>query len=489
MKKRNKIISLFIIGILPMLLGVIPNVFAVEQALTEQATITITGVDANDKLAAYKVLDAYKNEDTNEITYKFTTDFQTFLTQSENYQNLTVAEYTKLTSGDITSGSTKTSSTLDTLASAYASYVKRNNITGIDMTTTDTTATVETTVGTYLILPKETKRVYAVMVGNLDYKEQDGAWVKNNATITAKVSNASLTKTITTENVKEKSFAIGQEFSYKVVGTVPAFPTNATNKTYIIKDTFSTGLTFAGIENVVIKDGEVALTTNAAGEVKDNAGSTVATITFANQVMTITFNTTYVTSTTVTVEYKATLNNQAVLGEAGNGNSAVLTYANDPYGQGTYTTEEETATAYTYGLKVLKYKDEDGNRKVLKGADFALYSDENLTKVVGALTTDDTGYGEIKGLEEGTYYLKETKAPAGYILSKNVVEVRVDASSIEKTGANSGYKVVEIENKKAGILPFTGGMGTMIYTLVGCMIVIVSITGYVMYQKKAKSKI
>ena len=50
-------------------------------------------------------------------------------------------------------------------------------------------------------------------------------------------------------------------------------------------------------------------------------------------------------------------------------------------------------------------------------------------------------------------------------------------------------KVVEIENKKAGILPFTGGMGTMIYTLVGCMIVIVSITGYVMYQKKAKSKI
>lgn len=481
--------SLLIAGIcLLALIGFVHNVNATDPLapLTEQATLTITGIDTGDILSAYKVLNAYRNDETNEISYDFTDSFKAFLQQSPTYSNLTIDEYYKLTSGDITSGSTKTTSTLDTLASAYASYVRRNNITGMDMTTENQTATIQAEVGTYLVLPKTTKRVYAVMVGNLDYKEQDGSWVKNNATITAKVSDASITKKVGTQT--ESSAVVGKEITYSIKGTVPAYPTNATNKTYIIKDTLSNGLTHSGIENVVIKDGEITLTTNADGQVVNDQGNQVATINLTGQVMTITFDVTYITATMVTVDYKAALNENAVLGSTGNGNDAVLTYATDPYAEGTYTTDSDptTATVYTYGLKVLKYQEGDTTKKGLAGAEFELYEDSGLTKKITTLTTDEAGYATYKALGEGTYYLKETKAPAGYTLIKNAVEIEINKDNVETTGTDEGYRIVELTNKKAGILPFTGGIGTIIYTVVGLTIVGFAATGIVTYRKKVR---
>lgn len=485
--KKNKLSLLFLAIMLPVIIGLVQNVKADDTTpLTEQAVLTINGVDEGDVLSAYKVLNAYKNDETNEVSYRFTENFQAFLTQSENYSDLTVDEYYKLTSGDITTGSTKTTSTLDALASAYASYVKRNSVVGLDMTTTATSTTLTADVGTYLVLPKTTKRVYAVMVGNLDYKEQDGAWAKQDATITAKVSDASVTKSVGTKGEKNGSFRKNQEFTYYIAGTVPSFPTNATNKAYVIKDTLSTGLTHSGIENVVIEDGETELTTAADGTVTDETGATVATITLADQVMTITFDVTHITSTTINVSYKAKLNDQAILGEAGNTNDVVLTYANDPYADGTYTTTAETAKAYTYGLKVLKYQEGDTAKKGLAGAEFDIYEDNALTTKIATITTDENGYGTYASLGEGTYYLKETKAPAGYTLIKNAVAVEITKENVETTGADEGYQIIEITNKKAGILPFTGGMGTIIYTVAGLMIVGVAATGVVTYRKKVK---
>ncbi len=458
-----------------------------EGKLTETSTLTITNVEEGDTLSAYKVLDIYKNDTTNEITYEFTNQFQSFLNDSEAYQDLTTEEYKKLTSGDITSGSTKTNSTLDALASAYASYIKKNNITGIDMTPTGTTSTKELEVGTYLVLPKVTKRVYAVMVGNLDYKEQDGTWQKQDAIINAKVSDAGLKKTIGSTTHQDQSFLIDREYTYTITATLPSYPTNATNKTYIIKDTFSSGITFMGIEEVTIKDGESVYQATREGLVKDGSGNTIAMITYENLLLTITLDVPYITSNKLTIEYKAKLNQNALLGREGNKNSARLVYSNDPYGENILETEEEVATAYTYGLKLFKY-DESNKNKGLKDASFEIYSDSNLTTKVGVIKTDAFGMGEYKGLKEGTYYLKEVKSPSGYTLLKQKIEVEINAEQIESDEESNGYQKIEIANEKATALPFTGGFGTVIYTLLGLSIVAISATSITMYQKKLRTK-
>lgn len=102
--------------------------------VTNDAAIMITNAPASDTLVAYKILDPFYNSSTNVITYEFTTSFKAFLASNTTYKNLTVDDYYKLTSGDITSGSTRTSSTLDKLASAYAGYIKTNSVTGVELT-------------------------------------------------------------------------------------------------------------------------------------------------------------------------------------------------------------------------------------------------------------------------------------------------------------------------------------------------------------------
>lgn len=481
-KKRRKIRLLFIL--LSLAFGIfVSNVNAAESRLTEQATLTVTGVDAGDTFAAYKVLDAYKNEATNEIIYHFTDNFKSFIAQSAKYSDLTEEKYYDLTSGDTGNGSTQTSSTLDAIVSSYATYVKKQNIDGIIMTTNTTNSTLTTEVGTYLVLPKITKRIYAVMVGNLDYKEQDGAWVKNNATIVAKVSDVSIEKTVGDKTSQTTSKCNNQEFTYYVTGTVPQFPTNAINRKYVIQDTLSVGLTHSGMDSIIIKDGEDKLTITESGTVEDASGNHVADVKIEGQIMTIEFDITRINSTKINVTYTAKLNEQAVLGSDGNGNDAILIYANDPYGDKTNETPTKKAVVYTYGLKLLKYREGDTTKKGLKGAEFDIYSDQDLTTKVGTIVTDETGYGSYHSLGEGTYYLKETKAPTGYVVAKNAIEIKVSGASIE-----DGYQLVEITNNAAGLLPFTGGMGTIIYTMLGLIVIVGSSVGIVHYKKSKIAK-
>lgn len=119
--------------------------------VTNTGTLTVTNVD--DSLLAYKILDTFYNADSNTITYEFTSNFKIFLGQNTTYKNLTVDEYYKLTSGDITSGSTTTTSALDKLMSSYATYI-RNNLAqnGISLNKTNTTASKKLSAGSYLVL-------------------------------------------------------------------------------------------------------------------------------------------------------------------------------------------------------------------------------------------------------------------------------------------------------------------------------------------------
>lgn len=455
--------------------------------VTNTSTLTVTNVGTSDTFKAYKVLDVYYNQATNVITYEFTTDFKAFLNSTTAYKDLTVDQYYALTNGNITSGSTKTTSTLDKLASAYAAYIKNNTVTGTDMTVTGTTATLTAEAGTYLVLPTLTNRVYAVMVGNLDFAAEGTAWNINAPEIVAKVSDAGIDKSIGATGYKEGSFIIGREFSNYLTATVPTYPTNATNKKYTVVDTLNDGTTFVGLSTIVVKVGETTLNTAANGTITDSTGNTVATATYTSQKVTLEFNLDYIDSTRIEITYDARLNENAVLGSSGNVSSAVLTYSNDPYGTNAVTTAAVEATAYTYGLELYKH-DAESTDTPLEGAVFEIYTDAELSDKVGTITTNEDGIVVYKGLKVGTYYLKEITAPSGYALIRDAiaVELAADATATGVTTATvgEGYIRTEVANTEVGLLPSTGGIGTVIYTVIGLLVVVGSISLVVIYRTK-----
>lgn len=202
---------------------------------------------------------------------------------------------------------------------------------------------------------------------------------------------------------------------------------------------------------------------------------------------------------TITVTYTAHLNeNAAVNGSADNKNSVRLQYSNNPRPDGEYWgytpnyTPESEVYVYTYQLNNTKYRDDDTTGNELAGAGFRLYSDKDCTEEqeiklkknttdgtyspyfgAGAgdeMFSDEHGQFNVKGLDAGTYYLKETKTPDGYsaCADKKIV---ISATHTEYNVSLSGESNLnnKIINKKAGgiTLPSTGGIGTTIFYVVG----------------------
>lgn len=503
MKRKNKIL-LLVLSVL-LFIGIV-NVSAISvgsetsssdvnsKIVTDTATLSVTGVVSGDALSAYKILDAYYNATTNVVTYEFTDDFQTFLKQSSNatYQKLKVDDLYSYSSGSITTGSTLSTSDIDKLASAYAGYIKSHSVSGMPMSISGTTASATLQAGSYLVLPTATSRIYAVMVGNLDLAANGGTWIVNNEEIVAKVSDADISKSIGEEGYDSGSYSIGDDIPFIITGSVPQYPVDATNKVYTITDTLSEGLDFNGISSVIVKDGDVTLRTASDGKVTNTSGEEVAHISIEGRKMTIVFNVDFIDSTKVTINYTAKLNSNAGLGaNGGNTNNASLTYSNDPYGTSTSTTIPEEGdgqvTVLLYGLEIYKYA-ADGNQ-ALEGAEFTIYKDADLEQKIAAVTTNKSGIVQYKGLAAGTYYVKETKAPTGYRLDNSIISAKIGPGDGSLANADTeGYYRLEVSNEKVGLLPVTGGVGTIAITLLGLVIISGAIYFFFIYRKKKEKQ-
>ena len=499
MKIRNKIILLIISAVVfvgmwnvqAITTGSQTGSDGVSKIVTDTATLTVTGVNSGDKLSAYKVLDVFYNSNTNIVRYEFTKDFQAYLDSVSN--DLTVDEYSKLSGGNIETGSTVSSSELDKLASGYAAYIKTHRINGNAMNVSETTATATLSAGSYLVLPTETLKVYAVMVGNLDYTANGSSWAINNETIVAQVDDASITKGVGAEAIPSGSYSIGDVVPYIIKGTVPAYPTNATNKTYIIHDTITAGLDFQPVTSIKILDGLTTLT-NSNGTFTNSAGKTVAVAEIVDKKLTITFTVDNLTANNITVEYGAKINSSAVIGGTGNGNEASLEYSNDPYGEGTHNTATdpdggEDVTIYIYGLQLFKHAADDN--KPLANVEFEIYKDAELHTLVDTIVTGEDGYAKSTGLAEGTYYVKEKKAPTGYQLLTDPIVIKIGptqtGSEVLQDTDEDGYYELDVANAKVGLLPVTGGMGTIVLTLLGLVIIGGALYFFFVYRKKQQS--
>lgn len=201
---------------------------------------------------------------------------------------------------------------------------------------------------------------------------------------------------------------------------------------------------------------------------------------------------------TVVVYYKAKMNASAkIASDSGNGNTYQVYYQHNPgnAADGYDHTTPETPYVYTYQFIVVK-QDGDNKDTKLSGAKFKLYSDQSATEEVAVslakgvytvdpkgtavLTTGTDGKITVNGLDSGTYYLKETKAPSGYKLDDTVREVTVtpDSKVVDaKNGEAIAYKVngysnhtMTINNYK-GSLPSTGGMGIVLMVVAGVLLI------------------
>lgn len=203
----------------------------------------------------------------------------------------------------------------------------------------------------------------------------------------------------------------------------------------------------------------------------------------------------------VIVTYSATLNDKAVIHPEPNTNETKLVY-----GEGSETTWDKTET-FTYQFDLVKTKTD---KTVLDGAEFKLYDaktegneialiDESngVYRVATAAekaaegfvsATIKAGKVTIKGLDSGTYYLEETKAPAGYNVLAERVEVKIDHANLTATVEGDTYVSggVQVINQTGAELPSTGGIGTTIFYVVGGLLVVAA--GVLLVTRKRMSK-
>ena len=173
-------------------------------------------------------------------------------------------------------------------------------------------------------------------------------------------------------------------------------------------------------------------------------------------------------STPIVVTYTATLNKDVVTGTYPN--TAWVTYEGGE-------TEEDTVNVKTYAIKIFKY-DQADESKGLAGAEFELYQKDaegNPINVI-KLTSGNDGYITKGGLDDGRYYLKETKAPDGYVKSDTELPITIDTDT--STDAPISVKFAN------SLIPHTGGMGTTLFSIVGGTLIATAGVVYFISRRK-----
>ena len=429
----------------------------------------------------------------------------------------------------------------------------------------NTTYTASVPVGAYLVVVEGSETsTYNAMVVSVNYKNENGqnAIDLSKATATAKKSTTPvLDKNIVegADTTKGNSVNIGDTVNYAVtVANIPEY--TGKYPIFNVKDTLSAGLTYN--QDLTVTAGNTTL-----------VKGTDYTLTVNNQEITVDFvvSNAYKLNDykgeTLTITYSATVNENAMLNEVGNNNDAKLTYSKDSSVANNKGEEEEKTYTYTFDLDgdingetgstyvdvlhlINKIGEEtktittEGETKTVKaaleGAEFTVYTDaecttvyKNTIKPTGyVVLSNTTGQIELKGLAEGTYYIKETKAPSGYSLNATPIKVEIVATyytaqdaatnenvdegmlkawsvkindaevasftmtnaggtttwtrtdTIQKDGTTEYDKGFDILNTKLSSLPSTGGIGTTIFTIAGCVIMIVAAGLFFASRKK-----
>lgn len=480
-----------------MLVGMFSTSVAAENSTTAKITIEKEG----STFTAYKILDLKVQEGNSSYEVAVAGAFQSFLNNGE-YGSYTLNQIETIASN---------SEEAEKFAIHVKNYIKDNNVLSDAQINHNTPQEVE--LGYYLILETATdttkptvasKPILVSVPQSTQNAEGQFEW-NYNVTIKVKDSQADINKEIIVNDtgVNASIEQINSTIVYRITAGVPKYSADATNIKYVMKDTLDKGLTFTEgtVKVYSLADDVKTLVENAVtiDKVVNADGTTTLTLSFDyNQIKAM---------DEICVEYEAILNENAIIGSVGNKNKVNLTYTNNPDQNDDYTTPDKEVVTYTYGLQIEKTDGE--SKKVLEGAIFTIENaDKSYSKTV---TTDVYGIIHLSGLNEGTYTVKETKAPSGYILPNGEItveiianrgddgsiaqgyQVKVDSGQateastiVTKDGLNHIYGNLGITNQKGFNLPQTGGAGTWMFTVGGLFIIAVAMVIFIKSRRSTR---
>ena len=303
-------------------------------------------------------------------------------------------------------------------------------------------------------------------------------------------------------------YDIGDEVPFRLKGTIADNYDAYTSYYYAFHDIESAGLTFKEITSVYVMNGSDKTELNdndyilkentTEGDITDKCSfelifNDLKTLIKSDGTALVNEN------SQIFVEYTSTLNENAVLGSAGNPNTMHLEFSNNPNGEGKGTTPDDTVIVFTYKVVINKV-DEKGN--ALTGADFKLEKqakngnweevDKDRKSVSDATNGTKKCVFIFAGLDDGVYRLTETQTPTGFNTIDQITftvtaehEILSDSPQLSKlsgekksgeitltSNRNTGSLTSDVVNKEGSILPSTGGIGTTIFYVVGAVLMI-----------------
>lgn len=487
---------ILVLGLLPM------SVFAAQRTVAADSTASITVGNAleNDTLAAYKVVDLTYDATTNTITYAWNSDFADYFAGTTPYNSTayTVEQFDTLNDD---------SNELKTLLAELPNYISAKNIVPVDTQTVAvygaaTFATfADLAMGEYFIRPTSTTSVYQLMLQKVEPTVSAGAYVIDDVTFSAKHKEVSVTKTADKTSVTKN-----EKVTYTITVDIPTYASQAVDKSFYVSDLLPDGLTIDTASIKVQIDG-TDVDTEAYTLDKTANTTTEPYYTFKLSVDTVKYTANWSANggKQLVITYTATLNNNDTTAvNVKETNTVTFDYSFYPYVENSHEQKTATVDVTTFAIKIDKHVNGAEGAK-LANAKFDLYRTATAEEIAAGssvtiphttvagillesgLTTNDSGVATFEKYEANdtryAYYLVETKAPTGYNLLSNAVEVHFTDAEVART---NGIYTVEIENTSGIQLPITGGTGTVIFTIIGIALMVGAVVLFVVSRKKAK---
>lgn len=540
----KKLVSRFmaVLMAMTMILSMSMTAFAAE---APKGTLTVNNTVAGKTLDLYQIFTATKNGDN--VAYTLNDAYEGFFqSKISGASTLTgealsekAYEYVKTQVGtDGSNGAAFAKDIMGWILSASGETKTAVESTHSTTTTADTKTVIENLAyGYYVVYPLGATDT-STAPGNEAVKSVASlvSVTGDDATVNMKSNYPTVVKKVNDKNADDVN--IGDTVTYTLTSKVPDM-TGYTSYVFNFKDTLAKGLTFGSITSVTVGSGE------NVQNVTEGTGDNTYTLTQDGQNITITMNNFFASNENkagqeINVTYTATLNKDAVTGFDPNTNKATVEYSNKPGTDEKGESEPSIVDVHTFNFTIFKYYLKDETKTGLANAEFELYKANeagdaadtnakiNIVKVKDGeyrqatpeeaaaegfksdvIVSGTDGKVLVKGLDAGTYYLRETKAPEGYNKLLSDIKVEIKANYDETTGKLTSYSVdytyngttttgtaitnkdnspeVAVENKTGAQLPSTGSKGALMVTLAGIVLFGALTASKVFGKKKANN--